>query len=107
MEAQTPLDAVDKIGELEREVQALSMRLEAASRLVRRVAAVATCSLAVVVFAGGAALVAEQFSRVEVLGPKNDVRVRIDVNPQNSGAGIGLLDVNGVLRLGIGVNPQG
>jgi hypothetical protein len=108
METNIASDVSDRIGELEREVCALRLGLDASRRRVRRIASVVACSLALMVFAGGASLMRDAFvGRVDVLGPNNDLRASINVNPEDSGVSINLLDVKGVRRLLIGVDPKG
>jgi hypothetical protein len=90
MDSKTASDPNDRIGNLDREVRALGLRLEASLRRARRITLIAAFSIGVLVFVGGAALVDGQFTRLLVLGPNNDVRVDMNVNPIDSGAGINL-----------------
>ena len=109
MDSKTASDPNDRIGNLDREVRALGLRLlEASSSCrARRITLIAAFSIGVLVFVGGAALVDGQFTRLLVLGPNNDVRVDMNVNPIDSGAGINLFNANGRRVLLIGVNPKG
>jgi hypothetical protein len=107
MESKTATDPLDRIGELERQVQTLGLRLEASLRHARRFRLIAAFSIVVLVFVSGAALVESQFTRLQILGPNNDVRVDMNVNPIDSGTSINLLNTQGVRVLLIGVDPKG
>lgn len=107
MDSNTTAGSVDRIGELELEVRALNARLEVSLRRTRRIAILAVCAIVVPVVAGGASFVRDQFTRMEILGPNNDVRIAMNVNAKDSSAGIALNNAEGKRVLLLGVDPQG
>ena len=63
--------------------------------------------LMVLLSAGGAALLQQGVPRLDVVGPNNDVRVSIRVNPNNGSAGLEVLGVNGQRAIFLGTSKDG
>ena len=69
-------DLLEKIDRLEQELRGMGRRLDRSERSGRRMARLAGIGAflaAALLVAGGAALV-QQFNRVDVIGPNNDIR---------------------------------
>ena len=61
----------------------------------------------VLLSAGGAALLQQGVPRLDVIGPNNDVRVSIRVDPTNGSAGLEVLGVDGRRALFLGTSKDG
>lgn len=91
---------------LEDQVRELGARLEESRHRARRGFLALLCSTALVVVAGGAYAV-DRIKRLEITGPRDDLRVAIGVNEANSSAGLEVYGTEGGRRLFVGVSPNG
>jgi hypothetical protein len=81
-------------------------RSERAHRRLRRIGLAATVIL-ISTFLAGAALIGDQVTRLVVVGPNNDPRINLEVNPATGSAGIEILGTNGRRVLFLGTSANG
>jgi hypothetical protein len=99
-----------QVDRLEAEVRRLALRLDESERGHRRLLRVAGTGLllaTVLLSAGGAALLQQGTPRLDVVGPNNDVRISIRVDPNNGSAGLEVLGVNGQRAIFLGTSKDG
>jgi hypothetical protein len=100
---------VEKVDRLEEELRILTLRADESARRHRRglrAAGLGAFVAAVLLCGGGAALV-QQFNQVNVVGPNNDVRVSMKVDPITGSAGLEILGVNGRRVIFLGTSQEG
>ncbi|WP_435007925.1 hypothetical protein P12x_005189 [Tundrisphaera lichenicola] len=97
---------VDQLQTLLRDVSDRLDRSERRHRRRFRLAVVGGCSAALLLMAGGAAYV-QQFTRLDVIGPSNDIRVSTTVDPVSGSAGIEILSVEGRRVIFLGTTRDG
>ncbi len=95
--------------QLRTELHEVTGRLARAEQTLRQnrrrwVGALVTAILLIV---GGAAQLANRFPRLEVVGPNNDVRVAVSVNPDNGSAGLEVFGLNGRRVAFLGTSAEG
>ncbi len=61
----------------------------------------------VLLLAGGAVLIGQQVNRLDVLGPNNDVRLAMSVDPISGSAGLEIFGVNGRKVIFLGTSREG
>jgi len=101
---------VGQIDRLEEEIQRLALRLDTSERDHRRRMREAKTGLflaTILLFAGGAALLVERVTRLDVIGPNNDVRVSMSVDPNTGSAGLEIFGVNGRRVIFLGTSRDG
>jgi hypothetical protein len=99
-----------QVDRLEAELRKLTLRLDESERGHRRLLRLSGTGaflLTVLLFAGGAALLQQGVPRLDVVGPNNDVRVSIRVDPNNGSAGLEVLGVDGRRALFLGTSKDG
>ena len=99
-----------QVDRLESEIRKLTLRLDESERGHRRRMRVAGAGLlvaTVLLSAGGAALLQQGVPRLDVIGPNNDLRVSIRVDPNNGSAGLEVLGVNGQRAIFLGTSKDG
>jgi len=99
-----------QVDRLEAEVRRLTLRLDESERGHRRLLRLSGTGLLlaiVLLFAGGAALLQQGTPRLDVIGPNNDIRVSIRVDPNNGSAGLEVLGVNGRRVIFLGTSQAG
>jgi hypothetical protein len=99
-----------QVDRLEAEVRRLTLRLDESERGHRRLfrlSGTGAFLFTVLLFAGGAALLQQGTPRLDVVGPNNDVRVSIRVDPNNGSAGLEVLGVNGQRAIFLGTSKDG
>ncbi len=103
------VDWVERIGRLEEELRGVTHRLEESERAHRRMRRAGAGGLiaAVLLLAGGAAQFAGRVPRLDVVGPNNDVRAAISVNPEYGSAGLAGFGVNGRRVVFLGTSEDG
>src|SRR3954469_4647227 len=89
-------DLAGTLVRLEEQLQDVTRRLDRSERDNRRMRRVGAGVLiaAALLIAGGAAQLANRVPRLDVVGPNNDVRVSISVNPENGSAGLEVFGLN-------------
>ena len=99
----------ERIARLEDELHDLTRRLEDSERARRRSrrAGAGVLAVAALLIAGGAAQFANRVPRLEVVGPNNDVRASISVDPVNGSAGLEVFGLNGRRVIFLGTSAEG
>jgi hypothetical protein len=102
-------EMVGKIQRLEEELRDVTLRLDKSERGNHRMRLAGSGVLiaAVLLIAGGAAQLSNRVARLEVVGPNNDVRVAISVNPDNGSAGMEVFGTNGRRVIFLGTSSTG
>lgn len=100
---------VGRIDRLEEELRGVTRRLEESERAHRRLRRSGAGALiaSVVLIAGGAAQLVGRVPRLDVVGPNNDVRASISVNPENGSAGLEVFGMNGRRVVFLGTSEAG
>ncbi len=99
----------EKVDRLEESLRHMTLRLERAEQHGRRrarLAATAAFGAAMLMFAGGALFV-QQVTRLDVIGPNNDVRLAMSVDPITGSAGLEIFGVNGRKMIFLGTSRDG
>ncbi len=98
-----------KVIRLEEELRSLAHRLDEAERGSRRWrrAGAGVLAMAALLVAGGAAHLGGLVPRLDVVGPNNDVRVSIGVNPATGSAGVEIIGLNGRKVAFLGTSDEG
>ena len=99
-----------QVDRLESEIRRLARRLDESERGHRRRLRLSGAGLSVatvLLSAGSAALLQQGVPRLDVVGPNNDLRVSIRVNPINGSAGLEVLGVNGQRAIFLGTSKDG
>jgi hypothetical protein len=99
----------ERITRLEEELRGVTLRLDNSERAHRRVrkAGAGVLIATVLLLAGGAAQLANRVARLDVVGPNNDVRASISVNPDNGSAGLEVFGMNGRRVIFLGTSRDG
>jgi hypothetical protein len=102
-------EMVGKIQRLEEELRGVTLRLGESERGNQRMrlAGAGVLIAAVLLIAGGAAQLSTRVARLEVVGPNNDVRVAISVNPDNGSAGLEVFGTDGRRVVFLGTSATG
>jgi len=99
-----------QVDRLEAEIRRLAMRLDEPGRRPPRLGRLSGTGFflaAILAVSGGAALLQQATPRLDVIGPNNDVRVSIKVDPNNGSAGLEILGVNGRRLIFLGTSQTG
>src|SRR5438270_10120236 len=99
-----------QVDRLEVEIRGLTLRLAESERRHRRLLRLGGTGAflaTVLLMAGGAALLQQGTPRLDVIGPNNDIRVSIRVDPNNGSAGLEVLGVNGRRVIFLGTSQAG
>jgi hypothetical protein len=102
-------EMTEKIQRLEEILQRVTLRLDQSERGNRRMrlAAAGVLIAAVLLIAAGAAQLSSRVARLDVVGPNNDVRVSISVNPDNGSAGMEVFGTDGRRVVFLGTSANG
>src|SRR3954466_1328222 len=104
-------EMVGKIQRLEEELRGVTLRLDQSERGNRRMrlagAGAGVLAAAILLIAGGAAQVSNRVARLDVVGPNNDVRVSISVNPETGSTGMEVFAVDGRRVVFLGTSANG
>src|SRR5436305_15050233 len=99
-----------QVERLEAEIRRLTLRLDESERVHRRrsrLFGTGAFLAAILLFGGGAALLQRAYPRLDVVGPNDDIRVSIRVDPNNGSAGLEVLGVNGRRAIFLGTSKDG
>jgi len=100
---------LDRIHRLEEDLARVNLRLdrsELARPCLSRLAGAGAFLTAVLLFVGGAAF-AQRFDRLDVVGPNNDVRLSMGVDPVSGSAGLEIFGLNGRKMIFLGTSREG
>jgi hypothetical protein len=102
-------ELVEKIHRLEEELRGITLRLDKSERGNRRMrlAGAGVFIATILLFAGGAALLGDRVARLDVVGPNNDIRASISVDPNSGSAGLEILGLNGRRVIFLGTSQDG
>jgi len=99
-----------QVERLEAEIRRLTLRLDESERARRRrwrLCGTGAFLASILAIGGGAALLQTGVPRLDVIGPNDDIRVSIRVDPNNGSAGLEILGVNGRRAIFLGTSKDG
>jgi len=94
---------------LEEDLRRVTRRLDDSERARRRArkAGAGVLIASALLLVGGAAQLANRVARLDVVGPNDDVRASISVNPENGSAGLEVFGINGRRVVFLGTSANG